>query len=84
MERNLEASYFQDWLISLLRVIFGISFSFSFLFFFTASPAAYGSSQTRGQIGAAAEDYVTATAMLDLSHICDLQHLWQLAATLDP
>jgi len=34
MERNLEASHLQDWLISLLRVIFGISFSFSFLFFF--------------------------------------------------
>ena len=35
-------------------------------------PAAYGSSQVRGHIGAAAEAYTTATAKVVLSHICDL------------
>ena len=39
-----------------------------------AAPATYGSYQARGQIRAAAEAYTTATAMQDLSHICDLHH----------
>ena len=48
-----------------------------FLFFFRATPAAYGNSQARGQIRAAAA-YTTATAKPDLSHTCDLYHrLWQ-------
>ena len=49
-----------------------------FLFFiFRASLAAYGSSQARSRIGAAAA-YTTATATLDLSCICDLCcSLWQ-------
>ena len=39
---------------------------------------AYGSSQVRGQIGAAAEAYATGTATQDPSRICDLRHrLWQ-------
>ena len=43
-----------------------------------AAPAAYGSSQAKSQTRDAAEAYATATAMLDLSHICDLHHsLWQ-------
>ena len=33
---------------------------------------AYGSSQARGQIGAATEAYTAATATLDLSLSCDL------------
>ena len=41
-----------------------------FCFLFTAAPPAYGSSQVRGGIGAAAES--CATAMLDPSCICDL------------
>ena len=50
-------------------------FSFLFFFFlFTATPVAYGSSQARGQIGAAAEAYVTVTATLDPSCICNLHH----------
>ena len=44
----------------------------------TATHAAYGSSWVRGQIRAAAEDYATATAILDPSHICSLNHsFWQ-------
>ena len=39
-----------------------------------ATPEAYKSSQTRGQIGAATPAYTTATAMPDLSHVCDLYH----------
>ena len=35
---------------------------------------AYGSSQARGQIGAAAEDYTIATATWNLIPICDLHH----------
>ena len=45
---------------------------FFFFFLFTATPSAYGSSQARGRIGAAAETYATATATLDLRHICNL------------
>ena len=42
------------------------------------SPVAYGSSQARGRIRAAAEAYATATANQDLSIICDLCcSLWQ-------
>ena len=39
----------------------------------------YGGSQARGQIRAvAALAYTTATATLDLSHVCDLHHSsWQ-------
>ena len=39
---------------------------------FMATLAAYGSSQARDQIRAAATAYTTATATSDLSHICDL------------
>ena len=41
---------------------------FFFLFLFRAAPAAYGGSQTRGQVKAGAEGYAPATAMLDLSY----------------
>ena len=47
---------------------------------FMAIPVAYGISQARGLIRAAAEAYATATATatLDQSHICKLCHsLWQ-------
>ena len=36
-----------------------------FFFLFTATAMAYGNSWARDQIGAAAEMYITATAMLD-------------------
>ena len=45
-------------------------------------PVAYGSSQARGQVGAAATAYVTATTISDPSHIFDV--LLQLVATPDP
>ena len=49
---------------------------FIYLSFFTAAPAAYGSSQARGPIRAEAAAYVT--AMPDPSRICDLHcSLWQ-------
>ena len=48
--------------------------------FFMAIPAVYGSSQARGQIGAAAEAYIKAIAVPDWSCICSLQ----LAAMPDP
>ena len=41
-------------------------------FLFRAVPVAYGSSQARSRIRAAAEAYTTATALRALSHICDL------------
>jgi len=37
-----------------------------------AAPTAYGSSQARGQIRAAAEAYTTAMTIPDPSHICEL------------
>ena len=53
-------------------------FSFLSLFTFRAAPVAYGSSQAKGQIGAAAAGYTTATAMPDPSHFCNLHHSsWQ-------
>ena len=45
-----------------------------FFVFFRATPAAHGSSQVRGRIGAVATGYTTATALPDPSHICDLHH----------
>ena len=53
-----------------------LSYHFWVLFCFLsiAALAAYGSSQTRGQIGAC----TTATRTLDPSHVCNLYHsLWQ-------
>ena len=48
-------------------------------FLFTAAPAAYGSSQARGPIGAAAAHRYHSHSNADLSRICDLHHsLWQL------
>ena len=41
---------------------------------FRATPAAYGGSQARGHIRAVAPGRATATAMQDLSHVCDLHH----------
>ena len=50
-------------------------FTYFYFFLFTGTPAAYGSSPARGQIGAAAAAHATA---MDPSHICDLQYsLWQ-------
>ena len=50
----------------------------TFFFFLTATPVAYGISQSRGRIGAAAVPYATATATPDPSWICDLHcRSWQ-------
>ena len=49
-----------------------------FFFLLMATPVAYGRFQARGQIGAAAEAYDTATGTLDPSHFCNLHcSLWQ-------
>ena len=49
----------------------------TFFFLFIAAHVAYGSSQTRDWIGAAASAYAIATATPNLSHICDLCHSLQ-------
>ena len=49
-------------------------FFFLSFYLFRASLVAYGASQARSLIGTVAPAYTTATAMSDLSHICDLQH----------
>ena len=52
----------------MLRHVGHCYYLFIYLFiylFFTAAPAAYGGSQVRGQIGAAAAAYATATATPD-------------------
>ena len=47
-------------------------------FFLRVAPEAYGSSQARGGIGAAAAGLCHTQAMLDLSHVCDLHYSsWQ-------
>ena len=43
-----------------------------FFFLFRATPTAYGNSQARGPIRAAAVAYATTTAIPDQSSICDL------------
>ena len=57
---------------------------FFFLGLFRAAPAAYRSSQGRGQIGAAAASLATATAIPDLSLVCDLHHNPGLRQILNP
>ena len=49
-------------------------FFFFFFFIFMATLVAYGRPQARGQIGAAAEAYTTATATWDLGRACNLHH----------
>ena len=58
-------------------------FFFSLLFFRAASTA-YGSSQARGQIGAVAAAYTTATATRDPSCVCDLHHSSRQCQILNP
>ena len=49
-----------------------------FFFLFRATPAAHGGFQARSQIRSAAAAYVIATAIPDLSHVCNLHHSpWQ-------
>ena len=47
-----------------------------------ATPAVYGSSQ--GQIGLQLPDYATATAIRDLSRVCDVHHSSQQHQILNP
>ena len=53
-------------------------------FLFRVTPAAYGSSQARGQIRAVAEAYTTAMATWDPSHIVDLCLSLQKCQILNP
>ena len=59
-------------------------FGTSLFFLFRAAPVAPGSSQARGQIGAAAAIYNTATAIPDLSCICDLCYSLRQCRILKP
>ena len=59
-------------------------FFFFFFFLFRATPATYRSSWPRGQIGATAEAYGTATATLDPSPIYDLCFRLQQCQILNP
>ena len=53
-------------------------FIFFFFLLFRAIPMTCGGSQARGQIRAKLPAYATATAVQDLSHVCDLYHSsWQ-------
>ena len=63
-----------------------LSLFYFILFYFITTPVAHGSSQARGQMGAAAEGLSGATARetLDLSHICDLRHSLQHCQILNP
>ena len=54
--------------------MFFFFFFFFFFAFFRTAPAAYGSSQARGRIRAAAATYATATAMQNPSLMCNLHH----------
>ena len=59
-------------------------FVINFFFLFMAAPATPESSQARGQIGATAEAYATATATSDPSHVCDLYLGFQQRQLLNP
>ena len=62
---------------------FFITFFF-FLPFFRAAAKAYGGSQARGPIGAAARAYTRATAMPDPSCVCNLHDSSQQCRILNP
>ena len=55
-----------------------------FLVFFRATRSAYGVSQARDQMGAAALAYAAATATQDPSHICDLHQCSRQCQILNP
>ena len=55
-----------------MSLLYLFTYLFIYLVSFRAAPEAYGGSQARGPIGAAAEAYTTATATWGPSHICDL------------
>jgi len=63
-----------------------ILFYFILFYFiiFTATPVAYGSSQTRVRIEATAEGYATATATPHPNHTFDLCHSLQQCRILNP
>ena len=66
---------------------FGFYFEIFFFFFFllfSAAPTAYGSSQVRGQIGAAVPAYMTAHSHATSKPNCDLHHSSQQLRILDP
>jgi len=66
-------------------IFFFLPFFFGLFCLFRATPTAYGRSQAWGPIGAvAASLYTTATAMPDLSHICDLHHSSRQRQILNP
>ena len=57
---------------------------FIYIYFWGATPAAYGGSQARGQIGGVAAAYTTATATWDPSRVYDLHHSSQQNQILNP
>ena len=79
--QNSAGSTWKDDVLEILIKSKPLSLALSLIFFFflfRAAPVALGDSQSGGGIGAAAEDYTTATATTDLRCICDLCHsLWQ-------
>ena len=52
--------------------------------FSRATPAAYGGSQARDQIGAVPRAYTTATATWDPSRVCNLHHSSRQCRILNP
>ena len=66
----------RSWMVDLLF--------FFFFLLFRATLVAYRSSQARSPIGTAAACHTTVTAVLDLSHICDLHHILQQCQILNP
>ena len=62
-----------------------VFFFFFFCFFLLhAALEAYGGSQARGRIGDVAAAYTTATAMRDLSLVCDPHHSSRPHQSLNP
>ena len=78
MERMfLSYSFLDSFALSLfLSLSFFLSLFLSFFLscLFRAAHMAYGGSQARGPVGAVAPAYAIATAMKELSRICDLHH----------
>ena len=81
----IKEHYFQN-LYTMIKpwILFCLGFFFFLVFFFRATPTAYGSSRLGVELELQLLAYITATATWDLSRVCDLHCNSQQRWTLNP